>query len=183
MRTMLFILFVILFLSTDANSQVFEFGAGGGLTQILSPSSYTDDFSSEWNAGVIAKLGIPLLPIKPRAFFLYHSLSGTAEDSSYTYDVGRDISEFGLGVQYNFVSVPAGFDPYLALDLTLNSNSGGGTVTYGGDIGIGTEITILPILDFDVYASYTMFNLFGKEDGEENLTAFTLDVFILFSFL
>ena len=183
LRTMVLCLTAFLLLSSSSSAQLFQIGAGGGLTQILSPTSYTDYYSTEWNAGAIAKLGIPLLPIKARALVLFHSLSGTVEDSVYDYGVNRDIWEIGLGAQYNFIPVPAGFDPYIALDLTLNSNSGGGTVTYGGDIGIGTEITIIPILDFDVYASYTMFNLFGKEDGEENLTAFTLDVFILFSFL
>ena len=98
-----------------------------------------------------------------------------------------------LVLQYNFVPLPAGFDPYIALDIAYNSfsalESNGTEVPdskvsrFGGGIGLGTEITIIPIIDLDVYASYKMFNLVGKEDGEETVTAFTLDVFILFSFL
>ncbi len=88
--------------------------------------------------------------------------------------------------------MPVGFDPYIALDLSFNSfgkleangtEIGNSFTRFGGGIGLGTEITIIPILDLDVYASYKMFNLIGKEDGEETVTALTLDVFVLFSFL
>jgi hypothetical protein len=199
-------LLLLLTISSSTNAQLFQLGAGGGLTQILAPKYYTNSegdepglgFSTEWNAGVIAKLGLPLIPVTPRAYFLYHSLTGNRDLNPLYYqdptvEYTQTISEIGLGIQYNFIPMPAGFDPYIALDLSYNifsSLEGNGIEVpntqvnrFGGDIGIGTEITIIPILDFDVYASYKMFNLIGKENDEETISAFTLDVFVLFSFL
>jgi hypothetical protein len=172
---------LLLTISSSTNAQLFQLGAGGGLTQILAPESYTNYYSTEWNVGVIAKLGLPLLPITPRAFFIYNSLYGAGEDSSSTFYTDQEISELGVGIQYNFVPLPAGFDPYIALDLEMSSYSG--LYRFGGGIGLGTEITIIPIIDVDVYACYKMYNLVGKSEGEETITAFTLDAFILFSFL
>lgn len=192
---------MIFTLSSISNAQLFQLGAGGGLTQILAPEYYTNSiedgglgFSTEWNAGAIVKIGLPLLPITPRAFFLYHSLSGSGDLATTNQNVEytQSISEIGAGIQYNFVPLPVGFDPYIALDLSFNSfgkleangtEIGNSFTRFGGGIGLGTEITIIPILDLDVYASYKMFNLIGKEDGEETVTALTLDVFVLFSFL
>jgi len=188
--------------STLTSAQLFQLGAGGGLTQILAPKYYTNSvgdgglgFSSEWNGGAIVKIGLPLIPLTPRAYFLYHSLSGSGDQTGTTQNVEytQTISEIGLGLQYNFVPLPAGFDPYIALDLAYNSfsalESNGTEIPdtkvsrFGAGIGLGTEITIIPIIDLDVYASYKMFNLAGKEAGEETISAFTLDVFVLFSFL
>jgi len=205
-KSVYLILLIFFSFTTLASAQLFQIGAGGGITQILAPDQYTNSvsdggfgFSTEWNAGVIAKLGLPLIPLTPKAYFLYHSLSGSeqfetiGEEESPNIDYQQSISEIGIGLQYNFVPLPAGFDPYIALDISYNSFSaleknGNEELSpkanrFGGGIGIGTEITIIPILDFDVYASYKMFNLIGKEDGEENVTAFTVDVFVLLSFL
>ncbi len=203
------ILVILLFFSlpSSSNAQLFQIGAGGGLTQILAPDAYTNSvgdggygFSSEWNLGVIAKLGLPLIPITPRAYFLYHSLTGSGELNPIYYgesnvEFKQTITEIGVGAQYNFVPLPAGFDPYIALDI-FYSNFGKLTANgmedtpftydgnrFGAGIGLGTEITIIPIIDVDVYASYKMFNLVGKEDGEDTISAFTLDAFILLSFL
>ena len=200
--TALLVLLLFFSLPSSSNAQLFQIGAGGGLTQILAPDAYTNSvgdgglgFSTEWNIGAIAKLGLPLIPITPRAYFLYHSLSGSGDLMGTTQNVEytQSISELGLGVQFNFIPLPAGFDPYVALDLAYNSfsslESNGTEIPdtkvsrFGAGIGLGTEITIIPIIDVDVYASYKMFNLVGKEDGEDTITAFTLDAFILLSFL
>lgn len=202
LKSLPLILLLLFFLPTITNAQLIQIGAGGGLTQILAPDYYTNSvgdgglgFTTEWNGGAIFKIGLPLLPITPRAYFLYHSLSGSGDlaTTNQNIEYTQSISEIGIGVQYNFVPLPAGFDPYIALDIAYNSFSaleGNGTEVpdtkvsrFGGGIGLGTEITIIPIIDLDVYASYKMFNLAGKSDGEETVTAFTLDVFILFSFL
>lgn len=201
-KSLLLILLLMFFLPNLTNAQLIQIGAGGGLTQILAPDYYTNSvgdgglgFTTEWNAGAIFKIGLPLLPITPRAYFLYHSLTGSGDLATTNQNVEytQSISEIGIGLQYNFVPLPAGFDPYIALDIAYNNFSAlesNGTEfpdskvsRFGGGIGLGTEITIIPILDLDVYASYKMFNLAGKEDGEETVSALTLDVFILFSFL
>jgi len=199
--TRIFLTTVMLFtLSNMANAQIFQIGVGGGLTQILAPSYYTDavgdgglGFSTAWNIGAVAKIGLPIIPLTPKAYFLYHSLSGDGQYSGMNIDYSQSISELGIGVEYNFIPLPAGFDPYIALDIAYNSFgaleangteiSGTKVNRFGGGIGLGTEITIIPIINLDVYASYKMFNLIGKEDGEDTVTAFTLDAFIMFSFL
>jgi hypothetical protein len=196
------IVLLMFFLTTLTNAQLIQIGAGGGLTQILAPDSYTnsvsDDglgFTTEWNGGAILKICLPLLPITPRAYFLYHSLSGSGDlaTTNQNIEYTQSISEIGIGLQYNFIPLPAGFNPYIALDIAYNSfsalESNGNEVPdtkesrFGGGIGLGTEITIIPLIDLDIYASYKMFNLTGKSDGEETISAVTLDVFILFSFL
>ena len=178
-RIVSFVAVFLLLFPALASAQLLQIGAGGGITQVLAPESYTNYYSTEWNAGVILKLGLPLLPITPRAFILYNSLWG--EDSSSNAEVNLDIGEIGLGLQYNFVPMPAGFDPYIALDLELSRYQG--LNRFGAGVGLGTEITIIPIIDLDVYACYKMFNLAGKSEGEETITAFTLDAFIIFNFL
>ncbi|MCH7516954.1 MAG: hypothetical protein IIB08_07520, partial [Bacteroidetes bacterium] len=86
------------------------------------------------------------------------------------------------------------FDPYLFLDLTLNNfgdlktvngyePKSSGSSRFGLQLGIGTEVTIVPFINLDVFAGYGWFNLTGKEDGEDTVTAFTLDLFIIFNFI
>jgi len=205
LKSILLVLLLLFFLPNLTNAQLIQLGAGGGLTQMLAPDYYTNSvgdgglgFTTEWNGGAIFKIGLPLIPITPRAYFLYHSLTGSGNlaITNQSVEYTQSISEIGIGLQYNFVPLPAGFDPYIALDIAYNNfsalDSNGTEVPdirnikgsrFGGGIGLGTEITIIPIIDLDVYASYKMFNLAGKSDGEETVTAFTLDVFILFSFL
>ena len=159
-------------------------------------------YSTEWNVGLIGKVDLPMLPITPRAFILYHSLSGSGSTPPELFkvtqaetdlEISQSIFEIGAGIQYNFIPTPLGFDPYLALDLSFNSFGkskvndaevdGSDVSRFGGGIGLGTEVTIIPLINLDLYLSYKMFNLTGKEDGEETISAVTLDAFIIFNFL
>ena len=201
----------LLVIPNFTNAQLVKIGAGGGITQILAPDIFTKEvseggfgYSTEWNGGIIGKVDLPLIGFTPRAFILYHSLSGSggqppellkvaAEDGNY--EISQSIVEFGLGIQYNFIPAPLGFDPYLALDLSFNSFGeetqkymgeefkSDGFSRFGGGIGLGTEVTIIPLINLDLYLSYKMFNVTGKEDGEETVSAVTLDAFIIFNFL
>ena len=193
----LFSVFFILSINTKVQAQLVSIGAGGGLTQILSPDYYKNDisdgglgFSSGYNLGIIAKVGLPVIPITPRGFILYHTLEG----NSNAIENSQSITSVGLGVQYGFIPVPAGFDPYLSLDATFN-NFGDFKGTLPSDLiaingsrvglqlGVGTEVTIIPLINLDVFAGYNWFNLTGKEDGEETVSAFVLDLFLMFNFL
>jgi hypothetical protein len=201
---------MIFALASISNAQLVKIGAGGGLTQITGPESLTNDvseggagYSTEWNVGGLVKLDLPLLPITPRGFILYHSLSGSGSYSPELFkttqfiegdvEFSQSIFEIGVGAQYNFVPVPLGFDPYLALDLSLNSFGkskvndneidGSDFSRFGGGVGIGSEITIVPMVNLDLYLSYKMMNLIGKEDGEETVSAITLDLFVIFNLL
>lgn len=201
----------LLFIPNLANAQLVKIGAGGGITQILAPEIFTKEvsesglgYSTEWNFGIIGKVDLPLIPFTPRAFILYHTLSGNGNEPPELFKIAVDegeaeftqsILEVGAGVQFNFIPAPLGFDPYLALDLSF-SNFGDAKASYfeqeittdgfsrfGGGIGIGSEVTIIPMINLDLYLSYKMFNLIGKEDGEETVSAITLDAFVIFNFL
>ncbi|MCH7963599.1 MAG: outer membrane beta-barrel protein [Bacteroidetes bacterium] len=205
----LFSVFFILSINTKVQAQLVSIGVGGGLTQVLGPDSYTDDilngglgFSSEYNFGIIAKVGLPVIPLAPRVFILYHKMNSAVSfatlskgnDVSNIAEFSQSILSFGLGVQYGFIPVPVGFDPYLSLDVTFN-NFGDFEGTLPADLlavngsrtglqlGIGTEVTIIPLINLDVFAGYNWFNLTGKEDGEETVSAFVLDLFLMFNFL
>ena len=197
----LFSVFFILSINTNVHAQLFKIGAGGGLTNVSGPDSYTKDiseggrgYSSEYNYGIIAKVGLPVFPLTPRGFVLIHNLNGSGIPPAGTEEVetSQSITTVGLGVEYGFIPVPAGFDPYLSLDATFN-NFGDfkvsdvvvseGASRVGLQLGVGTEITIIPLINLDVFAGYNWFNLTGKEDGEETISAFVLDVFLMFNFL
>jgi hypothetical protein len=203
------LILIIFFLPASAFAQLVKIGVGGGITQILAPDAYTKEvpdgglgFSTEWNAGIVGKVDLPLIPITPRAFLLYHSLSGSgstppelfkAVQAEGDLEISQSILEIGAGAQFNFIPTPLGFDPYIALDLSFNSFGkskvndveieGSDVSRFGGGIGVGTEISIIPVVNLDLYLSYKMFNLIGKEDGEDTISAITLDAFIIFNFL
>ena len=208
-QTLLALFLSIFLFSSISSAQLVKVGVGGGITQVTAPESVTKDvsdaglgFSTEWNLGLVGKVDLPLIPITPRAFLLYHKFSGsgdimilekaTAEDN---VEYSQSVLEIGVGAQYNFIPAPLGFDPYLALDISFTSfgdfktNYFGSETTetgftrFGGGVGIGTEVSIVPVVNLDLYLSYKMLNLIGKEDGEETISAVTLDAFIIFNFL
>ena len=206
----LIIVFFVSIFSCSTFAQLLKVGVGGGVTQILGPESFTNDisatenesgagFSTEWNIGLVGKLDLPLIPITPRGFIYYHSLSGKREFpeivANPTIETSQTILEIGLGAQYNFVSIPAGVDPYITLDLysatfgeysrkvNEEESRSDGITRFGGSVGIGTEVSIVPVVNLDLCLSYKMFNLVGKEDGEGTVSAVTLDAFIMINFL
>ncbi len=202
---------IILLILSPVNSfaQMFKIGAGGGITQILAPEGLTNEvseeglgYSTEWNVGGIVKIDLPAIPITPRGFLLYHSLSGSGNHDVLAKTLAepdientQSILEIGAGIQFNFVPVPAGIDPYIALDLAYNNfgeftsthheveTTSDGFSRFGAGIGFGTEVTIVPLINLDLYLSYKMFNLTGKEDNEDTMTAVSLDAFLMFNFL
>ncbi len=209
-RNVIFISFlVVLIIPSFSYAQLFKIGVGGGLTQVVGPESYTNDiseagfgFSTEWNAGIVAKLDLPIVPVTPRAFILYHSFSGSGDQDILTkgtvlttYEYSQSIFETGLGVQYNFIPIPVGIDPYIALDIAMNSfgdfttkvgdmeEKASGESRFGGGVGLGAEVSIVPMVNIDLFVSYKLFNLVGKNDGEETISAVSLDAFVMFNFL
>jgi Outer membrane protein beta-barrel domain len=204
-----FAVIFLLLLPSFTSAQLIKIGAGGGITQVLAPDALTKEvpdgglgYSTEWNAGIIGKVDLPLIPFTPRAFILYHSLSGSGTEPLEQFrmaqaeedlEYSQSIFEIGVGAQYNFIPAPLGFDPYIALDLSFNSFGkskmndveidGSDVSRFGGGIGVGTEISIIPVVNLDLYLCYKMFNLTGKEDGEDTISAVTLDALIIFNFL
>ncbi len=210
--TIAMIIIFAVMLSSTTNAQLFSFGVGGGLTNVVGSEVYTNEiveeglgYSTEWNAGIIAKLDLPLIPITPRAFLLYHTLNGSenfvellgkgTSINSTEIENSQSILSVGLGVQYGFIPIPVGVDPYLAIDLMYNKfgerkqtafgvdSTSSGFSRFGLGLGVGAEISLIPVLNLDVLVSYQMMNLVGKEEGESSLSTITLDAFLLFSFL
>ncbi len=210
--TIAMIIIFAVMLSSTANAQLFSFGVGGGLTNVVGSEDYTNNiseeglgYSTEWNGGIIAKLDLPLIPITPRVFILYHTLNGNREVlaqlskgssiNSLDIEISQSILSVGLGIQYGFIPIPAGIDPYLAIDLMYNKfgerkqtafgvdSTFSGFSRFGLGLGVGAEISLIPVLNLDVLVSYQMMNLVGKEEGESSLSTITLDAFLLFSFL
>ncbi|MCW9096807.1 MAG: outer membrane beta-barrel protein [Ignavibacteriaceae bacterium] len=196
--------FLILFVFTSiSTAQFVKLGIGGGITQVLAPDALTKKvsegglgYSTEWNFGIVGKVDLPLIPITPRAFIIDHMFSGKGTNElSQDVEYSQSVFEYGVGAQYNFIPTPVGFDPYLALDLSFNTfgdftqkvngveNKSSGVSRFGGGIGLGSEITIVPVVNLDLYLCYKMFNLAGKDDGEDTISAVTLDAFITFNFL
>ncbi len=209
-NSIIFSILILLLIPSVGQAQLFKLGVGGGLTQVVAPDAVTRDvsegglgFSTNWNLGLVVKVDLPLVPITPRAYLLYHSLSGsgdvveTLSKSSNISAVNREnsqsIFEVGVGAQYNFLPIPAGIDPYLALDIAMSSfgklkiNDNeipeSNNTRFGGGVGLGAEVSIVPMVNIDLYLSYKLLNLIGKDDGEDTVSAVTLDAFIMFNFL
>lgn len=209
-KSIIFSILILLLIPSVGHAQLFKLGFGGGLTQVVAPDAVTKDvsegglgFSTNWNLGLLAKVDLPLVPITPRAYLLYHSLSGSGEVeetltkstniSALNVENSQSIFEVGVGAQYNFVPIPAGIDPYLALDIAMNSfgklkvNDNeipeSNNTRFGGGVGLGAEVSIVPVINIDLYLSYKLLNLIGKDDGEDTISAVTLDAFIMFNFL
>ena len=193
----LLVSFLILF-SSDIFGQLVSIGVGGGLTQVTGPEGTTKavsegglGYSSEYNFGAIGKVDLPLVPITPRAFIIYHKFNGDGTFNGEQIENSQSILSLGVGASYNFIPVPAGVDPYIALDIMFNHFGEFSGEDYplskksrsGLGIGAGAEVSLLPKINVDISASYRMFNLFGKDSGEETLSAVNLDLFLMFSLL
>jgi hypothetical protein len=207
----IFSISILLMMPSTGQAQLFKLGAGGGLTQVVAPDAVKKEvsegglgFSTNWNLGLVAKVDLPLIPVTPRAYLLYHSLSGSGDVeilgknvniNSVKIENSQSIFEIGLGAQYNFVPIPAGIDPYIALDIAMNSfgdltiktgdseEKFSGESRFGGGLGLGAEVSIVPMINVDLFLSYKLLNLVGKDDGEDTISAVTLDAFIMFNFL
>jgi len=204
-------LYFIIIITNNVHAQLLSIGIGGGLTNVTGPDGFTKDvsdnglgYSTEYNFGVVGKLGLPLIPITPRAIVIYHRFGGEGNRTpvlpkgnsvSETLEFSQSILTLGAGVQYGFIPIPLGIDPYLSLDLTFNNFGEFSTTTDGNEVkvdgnsrtglqlGAGAEISIIPTINLDIFAGYNMFNLIGKEDGEETISAINLGIFLMFSFL
>jgi hypothetical protein len=199
-KSLLFIytLFLFILISTVSFGQILQLGLGGGLTDITAPRIYNGSitdadygFTNNYHFTIMAKFNIPLSPVTPAAFLDYHILRGSGTFNDTSVSTSLSILSFGAEGQYFILPLPF-IKPYLLVDLAYNSFSqlqlNIGSDSYiqlshsniGGAIGIGTEITFIPKLDFDVSAKYNVYNLTGRQSGEEMVKAVTLNIVMLF---
>jgi hypothetical protein len=184
------LIFIFILFTTVSFAQGLKFGFGGGLSTISSSNSGLN-YNAGYHISAKAKLDIPLFPITPVVSIQYYMLSGHYSFPSYTGSTTQKIFSAGIGAEYHLL--PGPISPYLAVDLGFNNI---GEVKYepalpipnpyssmsrtGLDIGGGVELKIPFLITFDVSAKYNMLNLWGKQSGEGAISAFNLNLSVLF---
>ncbi|MDR3627740.1 MAG: outer membrane beta-barrel protein [Ignavibacteriaceae bacterium] len=193
-----FCFLVAISLSNTLYAQSVRFGVQAGLTDITGPSGYTNNisdngagFGANFNFGAQARLNLPLIPITPIVFVDYHMLKGSQDISGVSLKTTQNILSAGVEAEYNVLPLPM-VKPYVSIEAAYNnfgefkiegggfSETVGSVSRFGGAIGIGSMITVLPVIDVDVSLKYHIFNLVGKDSGESNISAITLDAAFIF---
>lgn len=159
------------------------------------------------------KLDFPLVPfrITGQAYYMKMSNEGninTGVQAIPTIKMETSMSIFSAGAGIEYQMIPGPVAPYLALDLLYNSfgdievkyNPSIAGVSadnskpyskkdrFGLGIGVGSEFTLLPVIDIDLNIKYNMMNLMGKENmkinginfSEESVNTITVTANILF---
>lgn len=194
----LFCAALILLFTNSSHAQMLKFGVSAGLTSMTAPSGYTNNvgadglgFGSNFNFGVQARIDAPLIPLTPIVFINYHMLRGSGNVDNYTVNTSQNILSAGVEAEFNILPLPL-VKPYVSVEAALNSFgdlkadfpgfslSQGSMTRYGGALGVGAVITILPIVDLDASLKYNLFNLIGKSSGESSINALTLDLALIF---
>jgi opacity protein-like surface antigen len=199
MRSFYFFVFLaVAVLSTNSFPQTF--GIGGGLSTVQAPDAYTNDltsgglgFSSGYHIGAKLKLSIPLFPLTPVGSIIYSHFSGDQSTPLGNIETSQSIWTIGAGAEYKLI--PGPLSPYLAADLEYNnfgdisvdagnlpiSISGAGSRSrFGIAVGIGAELTILPVIGLDASIKYHFLNWIGKESGEETVSVLSYNLTVLF---
>ena len=194
----LYYLMIIFILSgTIAFAQGIKFGIGGGLSTISSSNNGLN-YNAGYHISAKAKLEIPLFPITPVVSIQYYILNGSYSYSnpilpngSISGSTTQKIFSAMIGAEYHLI--PGPISPYVVVDLgfnnigevkfdpaILNQFASPAISRTGLDIGGGVELAIPFLITFDVSAKYNMLNLWGKQGGEGSISAFNLNLSVLF---
>lgn len=193
LKKTLLILAMFLMLSSLSFGQLLQLGPGVGYTSINAPESLTKDisdggtgYSGAIRYGLLARVGLPLLPLNFTGFIYNNSWTG--EESGT--ETSMSLLNIGLGAEWQLL--PGPIQPYLALDFLMNSfgdseingeKVGDSYSRTGIGLGAGAEFTLLPMINLDASVKYNMNNLFGKEDGEDTMSTLNITVNFLFKIL
>jgi len=171
------------------------FGIGGGISTIQSPDSYTDDpggigLSAGYNIVIKLKFDIPSFPIIPVGFITYYHFSS---DESRQIKSTLSVSSIGAGGEYKIIHGP--LSPYIASDIAYNignwefnmGNIETGTpdvstfnTRIGVAVGIGAELTMLPLVGVDASIKYHLVNWIGQDNNEELVKVLSYNLIVLF---
>jgi hypothetical protein len=189
-KKMYYIMIIFILTGTISFAQGVKFGIGGGLSTISSSNSGLN-YNAGYHISAKAKLDIPLFPITPVVSIQYYILNGSYSFPGFTGSASEKIFSAMLGAEYHLI--PGPISPYIVADLGFNNI---GEISYtpavlnqfaspaisrtGLDIGGGVELAIPFLITFDVSAKYNMLNLWGKQGGESSLSAFNLNLSVLF---
>jgi len=192
-------LLIMLFtFATLSSAQIVQMGLGGGLTQVTTPKLYTDKventgygFNDNFHFTILAKFNIPTSVVTPEAFLDYHILRGTGTYQDTAISTSLSILSLGAEGEYYFLPLP-NLKPYVLADLSYNSfsqlqlNIGSESFVQlshsniGGALGLGTVLSVLPKIDFDLSVKYNIYNLTGRQSGDEIVRAVTINIIMLF---
>jgi len=192
----LMIMFILF--SSLTSAQIVQMGLGGGITQITTPKLFTDKventgygFNGNYHFTILAKFNLPLSPVTPEAFLDYHILRGSGTFQDTAVSTSLSILSFGAEGEYYFLPLPY-LKPYVLADLSYNSfsqlqlNIGSDSFVQlshsniGGALGLGTVISVLSKIDFDLSVKYNIYNLTGRQSGDEIVRALTINIVMLF---
>jgi hypothetical protein len=189
---------LILIFTNTTFAQLIRLGVSAGLTDVTNPPFYTNNisdngeaFKTNYNIGFQARLDVPLSPLTPIVFIDYYMLRGSGNIGGTDVTTKQNIWSVGVEAEYNILPLPV-VKPYISVEAAINNfgelstgfisgNSFQGNITrYGGALGVGAVITILPVVDLDASLKYHLFNLIGKSSNEPGINALTIDVALIF---
>lgn len=209
MRKIFTTIFLLTFFASQGFTQGILAGINTGITNVAGPKAYTDPISaggagftsSNFHIGGVMKIFVPVFPLTPVISFNYHALRGSSngtETSQNIYSIGLS-GQFTLSTgiaspylsldgsynyfgQFNFTS-PGSASPnstYTAGTTPSSPNTLSSKTRFGGGIGIGTDLNVIPHADLDVSARYHIMNLLGAKTSEDTISFFTVNIAVLF---
>jgi len=155
----------------------FDLGIGGGVS--LPTDKLSDSHNTGFHVGAKARLH-SFMPLSIVGSGNYNRLPEKNADNTDSQWM------LGVGLEYPIPSVVV--KPYLGVDALVNvfKNEGTGTSSFtrgGVGLGVGIEFSIPAFGSFDTSVKYQLFNVVGKENGEETISQIAASVALMFSVL
>ena len=150
-----------------------DLGIGGGVS--IPNGTFSDRNNSGYHAGAKARVH-GLMPLNIIASGYYNRLLNKSGGES---DIATML---GAGIELPVPSVIV--NPYFGVDALWNRYTISNVeikTRIGLDVGAGVDFSIPGLGSFDTSIKYQMFNLFGKDDGEDTLSQITGNVTLMFS--
>lgn len=152
-------------------------GLGGGAS--IPNGTLADGHNTGWHAGAKARLG-GWLPVALTAMGRHNSLPAK------TGDVFDDQFLLGGGVEFNLPSIVVhpyfGADVFYA-DFNNKSTASGHYNRTGLGLGAGVQFSLVGFGSFDTELKYQWLNMWGKLDGEPELSQIAATVTLMFDLL
>ncbi|MBI4548100.1 MAG: outer membrane beta-barrel protein [Ignavibacteriae bacterium] len=178
-------MFIIMLFSHATYSQMpgvsspvkFDLGVGGGVS--LPTGKLSDASKTGYHVGAKIRLH-SFIPLSIVSSGYYNRLPEKNTDKTDSQWM------LGVGLEYPIPSVMV--KPYFGADALVNifKNEGTGTSSYtrgGVGLGAGVEFSIPAFGSFDTSLKYQIFNVVGKEDGEETFSQIAASVALMVSLL
>ena len=202
-KTLLLVLLLLIVSFSEISAQGIFFGVSGGVTSVTGPEAYTKDissggagFSTDNHFGILSKLHFPISPITPVISFTYHALRGNSSGTETSQNI------FSIGTSLQFTLTAGKISPYISLDgsynffgkfkidnpppsYTFDTSPSSATALssknrFGGGVGLGADLNFIRNIDIDLSIRYSIMNMLGAANSEENIDFVTFNAAILF---